>query len=137
MLICTYLIAVDFSGYTRANAIPIIFPAGSSQTVVEVNITNDQFVETSERFFGRIISGKRIDDIEIFAPNATVDITDNDSELSPSHLSPTPTLAQTHPSSCSLPLFLSPTLSPLFPFFTPPPCCGDSRYLFRSVYHCQ
>ena len=78
--VITVSIAVDYSGYTRANAIPITFPDGNTQTTIEVNITNDQLVEGPEQFFGRIISGGGISNIDIFAPNANVDIGDNDSK---------------------------------------------------------
>ena len=67
-------------GYTRANAIPIIFPPGSTETQIEVPITNDRLVEGTERFLGRIVSGGSIPGLDIFAPTATVDITDNDSK---------------------------------------------------------
>ena len=78
--VVTVSIAVDYSGYTRANAIPITFPDGNTQTTIEVNITNDQLVEGPEQFFGRIISGGGISNIDIFAPNANVNIGDNDSK---------------------------------------------------------
>ena len=67
-------------GYTQANAIPIIFPAGSTETVIEVPITDDLLVEGTERFLGQIIDGGSIDDLTIFALTATVDITDNESK---------------------------------------------------------
>ena len=67
-------------GYTRANAIPIIFPPGSTETQIEVPITNDQLVEGTERFLGQIVSGGSILGLDIFAPTATVNITDNDSK---------------------------------------------------------
>ena len=46
-----------------------------------MSITNDLLVEGSERFMGQIISGGGIADLNIFAPTATVDITDNDSKF--------------------------------------------------------
>ena len=67
-------------GYTQANAIPITFPAGSIETVIEVPITNDRHVEGTERFLGQIISGGGITGLDIFAPTATVDISDDDSK---------------------------------------------------------
>ena len=67
-------------GYTQANAIPITFPAGSTETVIEVLITNDRHVEGTERFLGRITSGGGISGLNIFAPTATIDIGDNDSK---------------------------------------------------------
>ena len=70
--------AVDYTGYIRTNAIPIIFSPGRPETEIEVPITNDQLVEGTERFLGHIISGGGIADLDIFAPTATVDITDND-----------------------------------------------------------
>jgi hypothetical protein len=60
---------------------PITFPAGSLQTEIEVPITNDRLVEGTERFLGQIISGGGITGLDITAPTATVDITDNDSKL--------------------------------------------------------
>jgi hypothetical protein len=45
-----------------------------------VPITNDQLVEGTERFLGQIISGGGITGLDITAPTATVDITDNDSK---------------------------------------------------------
>ena len=74
------LLTVDYTGYTQANAIPIMFPAGSTETVIEVPITNDRLVEGTERFFGRVISGGGIPNLDIFAPNVTVDICNNDSK---------------------------------------------------------
>ena len=57
----------------------IAFPTGSTETVIEVPITNDQLMELTERFFGRVISGVGILGLDIFAPIATVDISNNDS----------------------------------------------------------
>ena len=68
-------------GIAQANAIPITFPPGSTETVIEVPITNDALVEGTERFFGQIISGGGIDDLTITAPTATVDIRDDDGKL--------------------------------------------------------
>ena len=70
-------------GYTLANAILITFPSGSFETVIEVPITDDTMVEGTERFLGQIISGGGIGDLIIFAPNATVDIIDNDGKPLP------------------------------------------------------
>ena len=60
----------------------ITFPTGSTETVIEVPITNDWLVEGTEWFFGRVIYGHGggISNLDIFAPNATVDISDNDSK---------------------------------------------------------
>ena len=75
-------------GYTRTTAIPITFPAGSTETTIEVHINNDQLVErTTEQFTGRIISGGGISDLNIFASHATVDIMDNDGSRSTLSLS--------------------------------------------------
>ena len=46
-------------------------------------IINDQLVEGTEQFLGQIISGGGITYLYIFAPTATVDITDNDSKWIP------------------------------------------------------
>ena len=70
-------------GYTRANAIPITFPSGSFETVIEVPITDDTMVEGTERFLGQIVSGGGIGDLIISAPTATVDIIDNDGKPLP------------------------------------------------------
>ena len=73
-----FLGQADFTGIAQANAIPIIFEAGQTSTTVTVPITNDNRVEGDEQFFGQIISGGGIPNIEIFAPTATVDIVDDD-----------------------------------------------------------
>ena len=108
------MIIVDFTGYTRATAIPITFPAGSTETTIEVQINNDQFVETTAQFIGRIVSGGGIGNLNIFAPRATINITDNDSmynyiyeNLSPSPSTPPP------------PLSLSPFQFPFFLLLIP------------------
>ena len=44
----------DFTGITNANAIPIIFPVGSTNITVTVPITNDGEFEGIEQFFGRL-----------------------------------------------------------------------------------
>ena len=49
-------------------------------TRITVPIIDDTRVEETERFYGEIISGGGISDIQIFAPTATVDIIDNDSK---------------------------------------------------------
>ena len=74
-------------GYTRANAIPIIFPPGSTETQIEVPITNDQLVEGTERFLGRIISGGGIAGLDINVPTAIVNINDDDCKSLPISLS--------------------------------------------------
>ena len=74
--------AVDYTGYTQANAMPITFSPGRLEAEIEVPITNDRLVEGTERFMGQIISGGCIAGLDIFAPTATVDITDNDSMFS-------------------------------------------------------
>ena len=112
------MIIVDFTGYTRATAIPITFPAGSTETTIEVQINNDQFVETTAQFIGRIVSGGGIGNLNIFAPRATINITDNDSMYNYiyENLSPSPSPP---PLSLSLPfnslfyssLSLDPSLS--------------------------
>ena len=66
---------VDYSGYSRANAIPITFPPRSNETIIEILIINDPLVEGTERFFGRIISGGGISDLIIHHTIAVVDIT--------------------------------------------------------------
>ena len=73
----------DFTGITQANALPIIFTGGSTQTTIEISINNDNLVERTEWFLGQIISGGGISDLRIFAPTATVDITDNDGKYIP------------------------------------------------------
>ena len=45
--------------------------------MIEIPISDDPLVEETERFFGRIISGGGIPNLDIFAPNAIVHITDN------------------------------------------------------------
>ena len=42
--------AVDYMGYIRANAIPIIFSPGRPETEIEVPITNDRLVEGTFNF---------------------------------------------------------------------------------------
>ena len=44
----------DFTGITNANAIPIIFPVGSTNTKVTVPITNDGEFEGIEHFYCRL-----------------------------------------------------------------------------------
>ena len=82
------IFTVDFMGYTRAAAIPITFPAGSTETTIEVQINNDQLVErTTEQFTGRIVSGGGLSNLNIFTSHATVDIMDNDGSRSTLSLS--------------------------------------------------
>lgn len=73
-----YIAQADFAGITQANAVPIIFTGGSTLTTVEINIVDDQLVEGTEQFLGRIISGGATSDLRIFAPTAAVDIIDDD-----------------------------------------------------------
>ena len=49
-------------------------------TTVSVPISDDLIVETTEQFFGRILSSGGIMGLEIFAPIASINITDNDSK---------------------------------------------------------
>ena len=81
-------------GVAQANAVPIMFPPGRTETEIEVPIINDRLVEGTERFLGRIISGGGITDLNITAPTATVDIIDDDSKwiLPPSHTHKSPLL---------------------------------------------
>ena len=44
----------DFTGITNANAIPIIFPVGTTNTTVTVPITNDGEFEGIEHFYCRL-----------------------------------------------------------------------------------
>ena len=69
---------VDFNGITQATAQPIIFADGQPTTTVSINITGDHLAEDSEWFSVHIISGGGISDLNIFAPNATIEIADND-----------------------------------------------------------
>ena len=67
----------DFSGTTRTNAVPIIFPNGPTITI-SINITDDNLVEGGEYFSVHIILGENISDLVLFAPTATINIVDND-----------------------------------------------------------
>ena len=80
-------------GIAQANAIPIAFPPGSTETVIEVPITNDALEEGIERFLGQIISGGGIADLDIIAPTATIDIRDDDGKLLFPTSSPRPIIA--------------------------------------------
>ena len=68
----------DFSGTTRANAVPIIFPSGPTIITISISITDDNLVEGGEYFSVHIILGENISDLVLFAPTATVNIVDND-----------------------------------------------------------
>ena len=82
---------VDYSGYSRANAIPITFPPRSTETIIEILIINDPLVEGTERFFGRIISGGGISDLIIHHAIAVVDITGDNECYSGKSPPPPPT----------------------------------------------
>ena len=75
-------------GIAQANAIPITFPPGSTETEIEVPITNDILVEGTERFLGQIISGGSIADLDIIASTATIDIRDDGKLLFPTSQAP-------------------------------------------------
>lgn len=61
-----------------------MFQPGETSTTIEVPINDDLLVEGAEQFFGRIIPGSDPPaNLEIFAPNATVTIVDNDCKYSP------------------------------------------------------
>ena len=44
----------DFTGITNTNAIPIIFPVGTTNTTITVAITNDGKFEGIEHFYCRL-----------------------------------------------------------------------------------
>ena len=76
----TYIGQADFIGITQANAKPIIFMNRQPTTTISINITDDNLVEGREHFLVHIISGGIVSNLILFAPNATVNIEDNDGE---------------------------------------------------------
>ena len=68
----------DFSGITRANAEPIIFTNGKPTVTVSINLIDDNLAEGTEHFSVHIISGGNISNLTLFAPNALINIADND-----------------------------------------------------------
>ena len=67
----------DFTGITNANAIPIIFPVGSTNTTVTVAITNDGEFEGIEHFYCRLRpSSTAPTNLRIPVDTATVVITE-------------------------------------------------------------
>ena len=76
----TYIGQADFIGITQANAKPIIFMNRQPTATISINITDDNLVEGREHFMVHIISGGNVLDLTVFAPNATVNIEDNDGE---------------------------------------------------------